>query len=535
MSDEEIMEYDVVIVGAGPAGLSAAIRLKQLSPNISVCILEKGSEVGAHILSGCVLDPRALNELIPDWREKGLQVTKPTQDNFLFLTKKHAIKLPTPPQLHNDGNYIVSLSNVCKWLATQAELLGVEIFAGFPAVETLIENDRVVGVLTGEFGVDKNGEKKQNYQAGMKIKAKYTLFAEGCRGSLSQKLMDNFNLREECNPQTYGLGIKEIWKILPENYNLGSITHTVGWPMSNDTYGGSFMYHTEDNKVSIGFVIGLDYKNPHLDPFKEFQRFKTHPAISKILTGGTRISYGARSLNEGGFQSIPKLVFPGGAIVGASAGFMDVPKVKGTHTTMKSAMLAAEAIDRAIKDGDVYLQLYPQSLEESWVYKDLYKSRNIRPSFRYGLIPGLIYSAIDAYIFRGKAPWTFKNHHDHHQLKTAIDSKKIDYPLPDNKLTFDRLSSVFLSSTNHTDNQLVHLALKNTYIPIDVNLPLFDAPEQRYCPAGVYEIVEENGEKKLQINSQNCLHCKTCDIKDPAQNITWNTPEGGGGPNYSGT
>lgn len=535
MSETETMQYDVVIVGAGAAGLSAAIRIKQLSPEISVCVLEKGAEVGSHILSGCVLEPRALNELLPNWRELNAPLNTPaTQDNFLFLTKKYAIKLPTPPTMNNHGNYIISLGNFCKWLATQAEALGVEIFCGFPAAKILFEDGKVTGVVTGEFGVGKDGVKKASYQEGVEIKAKYTLFAEGCRGSLSQQLMENFNLRAECDPQTYGIGIKEIWEIPPENHHAGRTMHSVGFPMANDTYGGSFIYHLEDNKIAVGLVVGLDYKNPYLDPFIEFQRFKTHPKIAPIFAGGRRIAYGARALNEGGFQSIPKVSFAGGAIIGCAAGFMNVPKVKGTHTAMKSAMLAAEAVVLALKSDEAEPMLYEILLKNSWIYSELHNSRNIRPAFRYGLIAGLLYSAFDNFLLRGFAPWTFHNHADHKQLKKASECKKINYEKADGKLSFDRLSSVFLSSTNHEEDQPCHLTLRNASVPISVNLTEYDAPEQRYCPAGVYEIVTENGEPRLQINAQNCVHCKTCDIKDPTQNIVWKTPEGGGGPNYSG-
>lgn len=536
MTDSDAMEYDVVIVGAGAAGLSAAIRLRQISPDINVCVLEKGSEVGAHILSGCVLEPRALNELLPDWKERGAPLNIPAiDDKFTFLTKNRAIRLPTPPAMHNHGNYIISLSNFCRWLAVQAENLGVQIFAGFPAAELLIENGRVAGVITGEFGVGKDGQKKDSYQAGVTIKGKYTLFAEGCRGSLSQQLMEKFNLRADSDPQTYGIGIKELWEVIPEKHKSGSVTHSIGWPMAADTYGGSFIYHLENNQVAVGFVVGLDYKNPYLDPFSEFQRFKTHPAIAPLFAGGRRISYGARALNEGGLQSIPKLTFAGGAIIGAAAGFMNVPKVKGTHTAMKSAMLAAEAIAAALTGGgDDALDAYTQTLKESWVYSELHKVRNIRPAFHFGLFAGLLYAAIDTFLLRGRAPWTLHHKLDHKQLCKAKDCQKITYPKPDGKISFDRLSSVFLSSTNHEEDQPAHLTLKNQDVPITTNLAIYDAPEQRYCPAGVYEIIEENGQKKLQINAQNCVHCKTCDIKDHTQNIVWKTPEGGGGPNYNG-
>lgn len=527
------MQYDVVIVGAGPSGLSAAIRIRQLAAqtgrDISVCVLEKGSQVGAHILSGCALEPRALNELIPDWKERGAPLTQPvTEDRFLFLTKSKAFRLPTPPQMRNHGNYIISLGNFCQWLALQAESLGVQIFPGFPAVDFIMENGRMAGVVTGAFGVDKEGKHKPSYQPGMEIRATTTLFAEGCRGSLAERLIAQFNLREGQSPQSYGLGIKELWEIDPSKYQPGLVIHSVGWPLPHDTYGGSFLYHGANGQVAMGLVTGLDYANPHLSPYEEFQRFKTHPAIAQYLEGGRRISYGARALNEGGIQSLPKLTFPGGAIIGCAAGFMNVPKVKGTHTAMKSGMLAAEAIVA----GDV--EAYPESLQQSWVYEELYASRNIRPGFHWGLLPGLLHAAVDTYLFRGKAPWTWRYKADHTQLKNKDTCPTIPYPRPDGKLTFDRLSSVFLSSTNHEEDQPCHLRLKNPEVPVAVNLTQYDAPEQRYCPAGVYEIIEENGKPALRINAQNCVHCKTCDIKDPTQNIVWVPPEGGGGPNYSG-
>lgn len=540
MSETEIMEYDVVIVGAGAAGLTAAIRLKQLSPDINVCVLEKGAEVGAHILSGCAFEPRALNELFPDWRERGAPLNTPAgEDRFLLLTKNHAIRLPTPPQMRAHGNYIISLSDFCKWLGAQAEAMGVQIFAGFPAAKLVVEDDgekhRLMGVITGEFGVDKHGNKKPNYQAGVKVLGKYTLFAEGCRGSLSEGLMRTFNLRTECDPQTYATGIKEIWEVKPENHHLGLIQHSVGWPVSNDVYAGSFMYHIAGGKVAIGYVVGLDYKNPYLNPFEEFQKFKTHPYIRKTLEGGRRIAYGARALNEGGLQSIPKLTFAGGALIGCAAGFMNVPKVKGTHTAMKSAMLAAEAVAKALAGGgDEVLAAYPQSLKESWVYDELYQARNIRPAFRFGLLGGLLYAAIDTLLLRGRAPWTFHHKPDHAQMLEASKCRKITYPKPDGKITFDKLSSVFLANTGHDEEQPSHCTLRDSAIPIAVNLPKYDAPEQRFCPASVYEIVEENGQMRLRINDANCVHCKTCDIKDPTQNILWKTPEGGSGPNYAG-
>ncbi len=533
MSDRESMQFDVVIVGAGPSGLSAAIKIKQLSPETTVCIVEKGSEVGAHILSGAVIETKALDELIPDWKAKGAPLNvEAKSDNFLLLTEKSAFKLPTPPQMHNKGNYIISLGNLCRWLAEQAMGLGVEIYPGFAASEVLFEGDKVVGIATCDMGVAKDGSQKASYQRGVALKGKYTLFAEGCRGSLTQSLFDKFNLRENSDPQTYGIGIKELWEIPAELHKQGSITHTIGWPLDNKTYGGSFLYHLENNQISVGFVVGLDYENPFLNPYEEFQRFKQHPKIRHLFENSKRISYGARALNEGGYQSIPDLTFPGGAIMGCGAGFMNVPKIKGSHTAMKSGMLAAESVVGALKDGGDLLS-YPQSIKKSWIYKELYQSRNIRPSFKKGLWFGLIYSAIDTYILRGRAPWTFKNHADHKSLKKSSECQKIEYPRPDGKISFDKLTSVQLSNTNHTEDQPCHLTLKDSKTPVELNLKDYDGPEQRYCPAGVYEFIDAgNNNKKLQINAQNCVHCKTCDIKDPSQNIKWTAPEGGGGPRY---
>lgn len=538
----ESMEFDVVVIGAGPSGLATAIRLKQLASEkqkeLTVCILEKGSEVGAHLLSGAAFEPRALNELIPDWKEKGAPLNVPiTVDKFMFLTKTKAFRLPTPPQMKNHGNYIISLGNLAKWLATQAEGLGVEIYPGFAASEILYHEDgSVKGVATGDMGIGKDGEKTPNYTPGVEIHAKQTILAEGCRGSLSKKLMDKFDLRKDCDPQTYGLGIKELWEISEEKHQQGLAMHSVGWPMDKKTYGGSWMYHSDKNMVSIGYVVGLDYQNPYLSPFEEMQRFKTHPFIAQYLEGGRRVSYGARALVEGGFQSLPKLTVPGALMVGDAAGFLNVPKIKGNHTAMKSGMLAAEAVFEQLQSSNPTGEcvMYTTKLKQSWLWKELKKVRNIRPSFHKGLFFGLIYSAIDT-LFMGKLPWTFKNHADHTQLKKAGQVKPIEYPKPDGKLTFDRLSSVFLSNTNHEENQPSHLTLKNQAVPVEVNLADYAGPESRYCPAGVYEFVKDGpeGEPRLQINAQNCVHCKTCDIKDPTQNIDWVVPEGTGGPNYS--
>ncbi len=538
MSEREAMEFDVVIVGAGPAGLAAAIRLKQLAPEAAVCVVEKGGEVGAHILSGAVIEPRALAELFPDWQERGAPLTTPAgEDRFLFLTAKRAIRLPTPPQMHNHGNYIVSLGNVCRWLGEQAEALGVEIYPGFAASELLQEDGRVVGVATGDMGVEKNGEHGGNYQPGMELRAAYTLLAEGCRGSLTKRAIEQFNLRDASDPPTYALGIKELWEVPAEIHQPGLIEHTVGWPLDPGTYGGSWLYHFGDRLVSYGFVIGLDYKNTWLSPFDEMQRFKTHPPCAKHFKGGRRISYGARALSEGGLQSMPKLTFPGGALIGDTAGFLNVPKIKGTHTAMKSGMLAAEAVAEALA-GDRSMDLaFDQKLKSSWVWQELSEARNIRPAFaKYGLYGGIAYSALDTYVLRGKAPWTFHHKHaDNETLVNAKQDKPIAYPKPDGTLTFDKLSSVFISNTNHEENQPVHLRLRDPAKWQGVNWDQYRSPESRYCPAGVYEAVGvEQGEPRLQINAQNCVHCKTCDIKDPTQNIDWYVPEGGGGPSYPG-
>ena len=542
MSEERIqrdrMEYDVVIVGAGPSGLAAAIRLKQLAAaaerELAVCVVEKGSEVGAHILSGAVFEPRALTELIPDWREQGApHVTHAVEDRFLLLTERRALRLPTPAQMANHGNYIISLGNLCRWLAQQAEALGAEIYPGFSASDVLYDAaGRVRGVATGDMGIGKDGRPTDRYQPGVELVAKETLFAEGCRGSLTKTLMQRFKLCDGIDPQTYAIGIKELWEIAPDRHQPGLVVHTIGWPLDAGTYGGSFVYHLEDRQVAIGFVIGLDYRNPFLNPFEEFQRFKTHPAIRPFFEGGRRVAYGARALNEGGFQSIPRLDLPGGALIGDAAGFVNVPKIKGSHTAMKSGMVAAETMFRRLS-GEPGAEVR-RALQESWAWEELRRVRNIRPSFRWGLWVGLAYSALDTYVFRGNAPWTFHHHPDHLELVKASDARRIDYPRPDGKITFDKLSSVFISNTNHEEDQPPHLRLRDPKKAISVNYRLYESPEQRYCPAGVYEIVKQDGEREphLQINAQNCVHCKTCDIKDPEQNIDWVAPEGGGGPNY---
>jgi electron-transferring-flavoprotein dehydrogenase len=538
LDPREAMEFDVLVVGAGPGGLSAAIKLKQLNPELSVCVVEKGSEVGAHILSGAVLEPRALLELFPELDPGLIPLATPVSgDEFLFLTESKSYKLPTPPQMHNEGNYVVSLGNVVRWLGGQAEELGVEIYPGFAAAEVFIEDGRVVGVATGDMGIGKDGEPTGNFQRGMELRATYTIFAEGCRGSLSKQLMKLFGLNEQSDPQTYAIGVKELWEVKPEQFQKGKAIHSIGWPLKPDTYGGAAIYFLGTNLMAYSFVVGLDYKNPYLSPFQEMQRYKTHPTIKPLFEGAKRIAYGARALNEGGFQSLPKLTFPGGVLIGCAAGTLNVPKIKGTHTAMKSGMVAAEALAEALAaDKPAEVTAYTTKLQASWVWPELHTVRNIRPGFaKFGLYGGLINAGLETYILRGKAPWTLKNHNDYSTLTKAKDSTPIEYPKPDNKLTFDRLSSVFISNTNHEENQPAHLTLLDASKAITVNYNEYASPETRYCPAGVYEIVgAEAGTPKLQINAQNCVHCKTCDIKDPTQNINWVVPEGAGGPNYPG-
>src|SRR3989454_442034 len=534
----ESMQYDMVIAGAGPAGLAAAIRAKQIAPDVSVCVLEKGSEVGAHILSGAVMDPRALAELIPDWKAQGAPLNTPvTKDRFLFLGDKGHLETPAfllPACFQNHGNYVVSLGNVCRWLGRQAEALGVEIFPGFAAAEVLCEGAAVKGVATGDLGINRKGEKTAAYQPGMELHGKYTFFAEGCRGQLGKELEEKHRLRDGADPQVYGIGLKELWDVKPEKHEPGLVMHTAGWPLDPDTYGGSFVYHQENNQVAVGFVVGLGYSNPYLSPYEEFQRFKTHPEIKNFFANGKRIAYGSRAIVAGGLQSLPKLVFPGGALIGDEAGFLNASRIKGSHCAIKTGMLAAEAAAQAIlagRSGDELLA-YPEAFRSSWLYEELYRARNFKPWMSKGLYTGSLMVGVDQIVLRGKAPWTLRHHQaDHQTLKSKDSVKPIAYPKPDGVLTFDRLSSVFISNTNHNEDQPVHLTLKDPSVPLQ-NLKIYAGPEQRYCPAGVYEFVDLETVPRLQINAQNCVHCKTCDIKDPTQNIVWIAPEGGGGPNY---
>ena len=537
--NRESMDYDVVVVGAGPSGLATAIKIKQLNPDINVCILEKGSEVGAHILSGNVFETRALDELIPDWREKDSPIkTKVSKEKFLFLSKNKSLSWPTwllPSVQKNHNNYIISLANLCRWLATEAENLGVEIFPGFAASKILYsEDNKVLGVQTGDMGIDKNGNNKDSFEPGININAKVTVFAEGCRGHLGKELIKKYNLSEGKSPQQYGIGFKEIWEIDESQHEEGLVMHTAGWPLDNSTYGGSFCYHAEKKQIFLGYVIGLDYKNPYLSPYDEFQKFKTHPAIRKILTNGKRIAYGARALIEGGLQSLPKMYLPGALLVGCDAGTLNMPKIKGSHTAMKSGIIAGETIVDYLTNSKP-LSEYEKKFNNSWLYKELYAARNVKPSFNWGLIPAIIFTGIDQIIFRGKLPFTLKHKHaDHETLQLAKNSEKIEYPKYDGVFTFDKTSSVYLTGTNHEDDQPVHLQLKDKDLPINYTLSEYDEPSQRYCPAGVYEVDKTDPLiPKFIINAQNCIHCKTCDIKEPSQNITWVVPEGSGGPNYA--
>ena len=537
----EAMEYDVVIVGGGPAGLSAAIKIKQLNPDTSVVVLEKGGELGAHILSGAVMDPRALTELIPNWKELGAPLNTPvTEDRVLFLTETKSIKTPNfllPKCFENHGNYVISLGNVVRWLGQQAEALGVEIFPGFTGAEILYNDDgSVKGVATGNMGVKRDGEPGPDFQLGMELHGKYTLFAEGARGHLGKQLMAKYDLNKGKDPQSYGIGIKELWEIDPAKHQPGLVIHTTGWPLDTKTYGGSFLYHLENNQVVVGYVVGLDYENPYLSPYEEFQRYKTHPEIRTFFEGAKRISYGARAITAGGLQSLPKLVFPGGALIGCDAGFLNMSRIKGSHAAIKSGMMAADAVVEALgagRTGDE-LAAYPAAFEQSWLHEELHVARNVKPWLKKGLYVGSVMTWVDQVVLRGKAPFTLRHATpDHASLRPASDFTPIAYPKPDGKLTFDRLSSVFISNTNHAEDQPIHLTLKDDSVPVNVNLAKFAGPEARYCPAGVYEFVKtDDGQDRLQINAQNCVHCKTCDIKDPTQNIVWVTPEGGGGPNY---